>query len=548
METLASQKKQSWLSWFLRGLILLGFLILLTRLFELQIIKGKVYKNLAENNRIRRIPITAPRGRILARGGEILVNNLEIKKKIVYSPESGFAKSDSILGALDEEIISEWKRDYPMGAKFAHIGGYLGEVSPEEVGKVNPQCPEKGPRKLGSLVGRSGLEQQYECFLSGVDGEELVEVDTSGKKIRILGRKEPVAGTDLKTTIHYGLQNLISDLLKDKKGAIVISDGQGSILSLYSSPSYDPNDFLNGNAGRIESYFKDENLPVFNRAIGGLFHPGSVFKPVVAIAALAEGKIDRNYYYEDTGVIKVGIYEYYNWYLSQYGRTEGKINVVRALARSTDTFFYKIGELVGPVKIADYAEQFGLNTETGIDIPGEISGLVPTPAWKEKIKKESWFLGNTYHLAIGQGDLAVTPVEMNRMTTAVANEGKVCSLHFNQDKNETCRNLKIDRDAFSLVKEGLKEVCQTGGTGYTFFDFADKHNGLEVGCKTGTAETNVDGKTHAWFSAFAPFDFPEIVATVLVERGGEGSKEAGPLARTIFDYWFNQKNQTQDSR
>jgi penicillin-binding protein 2 len=310
METLASQKKQSWLSWFLRGLILLGLLILLARLFELQIIKGKVYKGLAENNRIRRITITAPRGRILARGGEILANNLEVKKRIVYHPETGFAKSDSIKGASGDEIVSEWKRDYPLGEKFAHIGGYLGEVSAEEVGKVNPQCPEKGPRKLGALVGRSGLEQQYECLLSGIEGEEVIEVDTSGKKIRILGRKEPVAGMDLKTSIHYGLQNYIPDLLKDKKGTIVISDGQGSILSLYSGPSFDPNDFLNGRTDKIESYFKDENLPVFNRAIGGLFHPGSVFKPVVAVAALAEGKIDKDYYYDDPGVIKVGIYEY----------------------------------------------------------------------------------------------------------------------------------------------------------------------------------------------------------------------------------------------
>lgn len=540
METLASQKSQSWLSWFLRGLIILGFLILIARLFELQIIKGKVYKDLSENNRIRRIPIAAPRGRILARGGEILVNNLEVKKRIVYNPESGFTKSDFLLGAPEDEIISEWKRDYPLGEKFAHVGGYLGEVSPEEVGKVNPQCPEKGPRKLGTLVGRSGLEQEYECLLSGIDGEELVEIDTRGKKVRILGRKEPVPGNDLKTTVNFGLQNYISGLLDGKKGAIVVTDGQGAVLALFSSPSFNPNDFLNNNAAKIEGYFKDENLPIFNRVIGGLFHPGSVFKPVVAIAALAEGKIDKNYYYDDPGVIKVGIYDYFNWYMSQYGQTEGRINVIRALARSTDTFFYKIGELVGPVKIAEYAGKFGLNAETGIDIPGEITGLIPTPEWKEKVKKENWFLGNTYHMAIGQGDLAVTPVEINRMTEAVANKGNLCSFHFIRSEDSYCRDLKIDGEVYPIVKEGMKEVCQSGGTGYTFFDFTDKNQGVEVGCKTGTAETNVDGKTHAWFTAFAPFDFPEIVATVLVERGGEGSKEAGPLARLIFDYWFGQ--------
>jgi penicillin-binding protein 2 len=533
METLAATKSQSWLSWFLRGLLLLGFLILVSRLVELQLIKGDYFRAIAEGNRIRRIPIRAARGKILARGGEVLVGNKEVKEKIEFNAEAGFIKVKDISEALPEDIITEWERDYPLGEKFAHVGGYLGEVSEEEVGKIDPECPEKGPRKLGGLVGRSGLEEQYDCILSGIDGEELVEVDTQGRKVRVLGKKEPVAGTDLKTSIHFGLQQKTSQLLGDKKGAIIITDTKGAVLALFSSPSFDPNIFLKkDNSDKINALLNNPDLPLFNRAIGGQFHPGSVFKPVVAVAALAEGEIDKDYVFEDPGVITIDKFSYANWYFTQYGKTEGKIGLVRAIARSTDTFFYKMGEMVGISKLVEWTERFGLDKKTGIDLPGEIAGLVPSPQWKQKVKGESWFLGNTYHMSIGQGDLAVTPVELNTATNVIASYGMYCPPRIAQEVS--CTDLKLTKLNVELVNQGMQEACSQGGTGFTFFDFEPK-----VACKTGTAETNEDGKTHAWFTVFAPADFPEIVATVLVERGGEGSSVAGPIARSIFDYWFN---------
>lgn len=548
METLAFSKRQSWLSWFFRGTLILGFLILAGRLSELQIIKGNYFRSLSEGNRIRRVPIVAARGKILARGGEILVGNQEAKKRIIFNKDSGFGKVEDLQGAKEDEIITEYVREYPLGEKFAHLSGYLGEVNPEEVGKINPECPEKGPRKGGTLVGRSGLEEGYECLLAGIDGEELVEVDTAGRKIRTLGKRDPIPGSNLKTSIDLGLQEKVSEVMQGIKGAAIVVEPTGRVLALYSSPSFDPNLFVNSqNNEKILQVLTDENLPLFNRAIGGQFHPGSVFKPLVAIAALEEGRVDENYIFEDKGVITIktlyGDFSYSNWYFNQYGATEGKINIVRAIARSTDTFFYTLGELVGINKLVEWEKKFGLGEGTGIDIPGEIGGLVPSPEWKEKVKGEPWFLGNTYHVSIGQGDLSLTPVEVTRITSTIASGGKLCSFKIAEEAD--CQELKIEEANLSLVKEGMVEACRPGGTGYTFFDW-NKESGPSTGrsgqvaCKTGTAETNEDGKTHAWFTVFAPSDFPEIVATVLVERGGEGSRVAGPIAREIFDYWFSK--------
>lgn len=548
MEKLSNLKTQSWLGWFLRGVLILGFVIIIGRLIELQIIKGDYYRDLAEGNRIRRVPITAPRGTILARGGELLVGNREVKKRVIFDPGAGYEKTEDIGDATEEEIVTEWERIYKLGAAAAHVSGYVGEVNENELGTIDPQCPQKGPRKAGQLVGRSGLEEQYECVLSGIDGEELVEVDSTGNKIRVLGKKDPVPGESIQTTIHYALQEKVAevvvkneDMSSEKQGAVIITDPKGEVLALYSSPSYDPNIFVGGDEQkRIEKVLIDSDLPLFNRVIGGSFAPGSVYKPIVAIAALEEGEIDKEYIYEDKGQIIIeslyGKFSYSNWYFTQYGKTEGEIDLVRAIARSTDTFFYKIGELVGIEKLVDWSHKLGLGEKTEIDLPGEISGLVPSPAWKEKVKGERWFLGNTYHVAIGQGDLSLTPIGVNTFISAIASNGLLCEPKIAED--EKCKDLNINIDNLESVKEGMVEACSEGGTGYTFFDFSP-----QVACKTGTAETNEEDATHAWFTVFAPSDSPEIVATVLVEKGGEGSRIAGPIAREIFDFWFNDRNE-----
>lgn len=527
MQTLSATKRESWLSWALRGVLILGFLIIFARTFELTVIKGNYFRNLSEGNRIRRVPITAPRGQIIARGGEVLVGSREVRRAIVLNLAEGFTKSENLEGAGVEDIVTEHERVYPFGEKFAHVSGYLGEVNEKEVGKINPVCHEKGPMAPGALVGRGGLEESYECLLGGVNGEELIEVNSAGGKVRVLGKRAPIPGGDLKTSIDANLQITVSKMMKETKGAVLVTDSKGRVLALFSSPSFDPTN--------VVSALTDPDLPLFNRAIAGEYHPGSTFKPLVAVAALSDGKVTKDYLFEDPGVLTVNAFNYTNWYFNQYGRTEGQINIVRAIARSTDTFFYKVGEILGIDKIASWAKDFGFGRPTGIDLPGEADALMPDAAWKEKVKGERWFLGNTYHVSIGQGDVTATVVQINALVETVANGGKLCSPKIAAEP--ACRDLNLKREVLDTVKEGMIQACQSGGTGFTFFDFEPK-----VACKTGTAETNLDGKTHAWFTVFAPAQDPEIVATVLVEGGGEGSRVAGPLAREIFNYWFGKVN------
>lgn len=540
MQTLISSKTQSWLVWFYKGLIVLGILILLTRLIELQIIKGAYYRSLAEGNRIRRVPIPAPRGKILARGGEILVGNQELKMAINFSPESGFEKTPAASDTPAEDIIIDWQRSYELGARFAHTSGYLGEVNQQEVNKVDPHCLEKGPHLLGNLVGRTGLEEYYDCYLRGIDGEELIEVDTLGNKIRTIGRRNALPGNNLQTTIDLNLQKVISSRLKDKKGVIIIADPQGEILALYSSPSFDPNLFVQSSPAQsraLQALFNDPSLPLFNRAIAGVYQPGSIFKPVTAVAALEEQAINDTFRYEDAGIITVNEFSYTNWYFTQYGRAEGLLDLTKAIARSTDTFFYKIGELTGVENLSHWAEKFNLGKPTGIDLPGELSGLVPSPRWKKAVKGEAWFLGNTYHFAIGQGDLSITPLEASLIPSVIAANGQLCQPHLVNNPNQNyCHNLDISSQTLAAVKAGMKAACSEGGTAYPFFNFTPA-----VACKTGTAEISDDEDTHAWFTVFAPLEFPEIVVTVFLEKGGEGSREAAPVALEILDYWFHNR-------
>src|SRR5258708_5364026 len=329
--------------------------------------------------------------------------------------------------------------------------------------------------------------------------------------VRVLGIKNPIPGQDIETTINTSLQQKVANVMINlkittstginipdgRRGAVVITDGTGKILALYSSPSYDPNAFVNKNANEINSYFNNSSLPLFNRDIDGLYHPGSTFKIVTSTAALEEGKIDENFTINDQGFITLNGYTYNNWFWSEFGRTEGEINLVRAIARSTDTFFYKVGELVGIADLSNWADKFGLNKITGVDLPNEAPGLIPDPTWKRQAKGELWFLGDTYNVAIGQGDVAITPLAANTLASVIADNGKVCTPYINSSLGSHCTNLNLHQKTIDLIKEGMIGACSTGGTAFPFFDFKP-----QVACKTGTAETGDNGKTHAWFTAF----------------------------------------------
>ena len=471
--------RRGWVIWLLVLAVMVGLAV---RLGALQIFEGGKYRILADENRVKKIRLPAPRGLILDRNGVDLAT---------------------------------------LAAAAAHVVGYLGEVGEEEVGLLKK---EGAKYESGSLIGRGGIELVYEEKLRGVDGGRLVEVDPHQNVVRELGRMEPIPGQELKLTIDADLQKVAYDGLAGRRGAVVVSDSKtGEVLALVSSPSFDPRQV------RADS-------PFFNRAVGGVYPPGSVFKMVTTIAAIAEKKLGRDFTYKDMGVINIGKFAYTNWYFTQYGRTEGVVGWERALARSVDTFFYKVGEETGPEIMALWAQKLGFGAKTGIDLPGEVAGLVPTPAWKQKAKGEAWFLGNTYQMAIGQSDLLVTPLQVNMMTNVIAAGGEKCVPHLNKALSPQCSALEIDDKILEIVKKGMIGACSKDGTAFPLFDFRP-----QVACKTGTAEyARGDGKigTHAWFTAFAPVDDPTISVTVLVEGGGEGSRAAAPIARKIFAKYF----------
>ena len=407
------------------------------------------------------------------------------------------------------------------------------------------------------MVGRGGIEEEYECWLKGKNGQRLVETDIKGEITREVGRVAAEPGNDLVLNIDIRLQEKAYKLLSSRKGAIVVTNPKnGKVLALVSSSSFDPNIFtIRRDEQAIKMLLQSEKEPFLNRAISSRFPPGSVFKIVTAIAGLEEGKIDSQTKIEDTGVLRVGSFEYTNWYFTQYGKTEGELNLVGAIKRSNDIFFYKVGEFLGVDKLSFWAKKFGLDKMTGIDLPAEVAGLVPSGEWKQTVKGQPWFLGNTYHLAIGQGDLTVTPLEINIMTNIIANDGKLCQPRIAQDtsdgdkalktprrwpkdspKVESCQDLQLKPENLRLVKEGMKETCSAGGTAFPFFNFQP-----QTACKTGTAEFgDANNKTHAWFTAFAPIDDPRLSVTVFLEGGGEGSADAAPIAKEIMAEYFEE--------
>lgn len=469
--------------------LILAFLVLFSRLFWLQIIKGSHYQSIAQENRIRMEKMPAPRGVIFDKNGKLLVNN---------TPEG---------------------REYLYGKSLAHILGFLGEADEGQV--------ESREYQLGDLVGREGVEKIYDKTLRGQDGGRILEVGAEGEETRELGQVEAVAGENIKLELDLELQEAGFRAMKGRRGALVASGPDGKILALVSSPAFDPH--------KVEEVLVDQDQPLFNRAIAGLYPPGSTFKIITAVAGLEERRINKDTTIEDTGEIKIGKWRFGNWYYDKYGKKEGIIGLVRAIKRSNDIFFYRVGERLGINKLAAWAKFFEIDKLSGIDLPSESQGRMPDPEWKQDFKGEAWFLGDTYITAIGQGDILMTPLAVNQMTQVIANQGKLCKPRVLVDQEPVCEDLKIEAEHLGLVKEGMKQACEEGGTGWPFFGFSP-----QVACKTGTAEVSEDKLPHAWFTLFVPVEDPEIVLTVLLEEAGEGSYEAAPVAKEVLEHWFSQ--------
>lgn len=528
--------ESNWKYWLLSGGLVLSFLILLGVVLKLSLVQGKYYSELARNNKVFERVIPAGRALILDRKGRVVAESV-----YEYFRIEGENKIYSGTGDFDgykfegKDLAYEIKRSYPYGEAMAFISGYTGRVNSDDL--KNSKCTEKLDHN--DFIGRGGLESYLDCELRGVDGKRLVEVDAIGNYIRELGRQEPELSKNVNLSIDAYWQKKIYKLLDGKKAVVIISDPKtGKIINFVSSPAFDPNDFsFDQNNEKINEYLNDrDNFPLLNRGIAAKYHPGSVFKPVMAIAGLESKVIDEETLFEDTGILKVGEYSYSNWLWTKKGETDGMLNIVTAIKRSNDIFFYKLGEALGLERIKLWSEKFGYGEKTGVEMTGELTGLVPDEKWKQEVKGENWYLGNTYHLSIGQGDLSVTPLQVNQMTNVIANNGFKCKMSILKDSKVECENLKINKRNLLIVLEGMKQACKSGGTAWPLFNFE-----TEIACKTGTAEVGDGTKdTHAWLTAFVPANDPQISITVIVERGGEGSDVAAPIVGDILKEWFNE--------
>lgn len=540
----------SWRKLVFSIFIFIAFSAIFVRLFHLQVVEGKENRDLADSNRIKVRTIHAPRGVIYDRNGKILAQNepgfrliekTDSETKISYIGRDDALKMEAESDLRYKDLEIDTIRAYPQAEKTAHILGYVSEINNEELKDAKFKN-----YKPGDKIGRSGVEETYEKVLRGTDGGEVIEVDAAGKKIRTLRRTEPVPGQNLYLTVDADLQKLAYDRLKEQTektqtccGAFVAQDPKsGQILALVSIPSFNPRD--------ISTALVDSSSPMLNRVIGGAYPPGSTYKIASALAGLESGKVTQKTIFEDTGVVKLGPYSFANWYFTQYGKTEGPVDIVKALQRSNDIFFYLLGQQVGEKVLGETSKKLGMGQKLGIDIPGEVAGVIPDNEWKVENMGVVWYPGDTLHMSIGQGFVLSTPLQINNLTAVIAADGKQfpphLALKITDSKNKKIKEFEYNslasyefkKENLGLIKRGLEAVPKSGGTAWPFFTFP-----IPTAGKTGTAEFGDPKRTHAWYTAYGPVENPSISATVLIEKGGEGSTDASPVIKDVMRWWFS---------
>ncbi len=588
----------------LYGLLILLSIGLLGRSFYLQIWQGSRFLQAAEGNRVAINLLPAPRGIMYDTHGLQLVENIAstdllIDPLLLPSEENeaplieklpglvGITptnvrdavttarqkqRSTLLLKALDHDLVlkleevkvelpgirlaSSLVRQYPYTAALAHAVGYTGPISSEELQEQPSYAPT-------DITGKTGIEKQYDSILHGTHGATYQEVNAAGHPQKELGSKAAIAGSDITLALDAELQayiyQLFVDLAEQRKdmpntapvsGAVVALDPRsGAIRALVSYPSYDPNIFsqpsLRGSGAEL---FTAPDRPLFNRVLDGEYPPGSTIKPFLAAAGLEEGVITPQTTVQSTGMLRIGQWEFPDWKSGGHGTT----NVNKAIAESVNTFFYLLAggdeehTGLGVVRIKNYLEKFGWGSPTKIDLPSEAGGFLPSPAWKEKVKKERWYIGDTYHLGIGQGDVLATPLQVASATSAVANAGTWYTPHMiekisppgvsEQIIQPDSRALQLHTSSLTTVREGMRSTV-TEGSGRALAALP-----LPLAGKTGTAQIGGSADTHAWFTSFGPYDSPELVLTVLLEKGGEGDKDAVPFAKNIWEWWADNRN------
>lgn len=567
------------------------FLVLTLRLWGLQILQGKRYYTLSQNNRLRLQIAEAPRGLILDRNGEVIVENrpsfdvLAIPED-VKNIEGTSSLLSKILGVPSEEIrsrlqgsqarpyqtvllrkeiglepaitIEERKldlpgislqvrpvRSYPSGLMAAQLLGYVREINQAQL-----QQEEFQDFRPGDNLGQGGIEGKYDPLVRGIDGGDQIEVDARGRVIKVVERIEPMTGYALVLTIDKRLQSMAEEAFAGKKGTVVVMDpNNGEILAMVSRPSYDPSLF----ASRLtpeewERVVEDPDHPLQNRSFQAQYPPGSIFKLVTALAALEKGAITPETKFTCNGSFSIGNYEYLCWKPEGHGT----LDLYQAIAVSCNVYFYNVALRTGINDMARVARELGFGEETGIQLGSEARGLVPSPKWKLRFRGEPWFPGNTVQAAIGQGLVSVTPLQMINAISAIANGGTIYRPRvlkrvlgdngevIEEYGPEIIHRLSLRPENLAILRKAMEMVVNQG-TGVRA-----RIPGLEVAGKTATAQ--IVGKTgrergplrpdlrdHAWFVAFAPVNEPKIAVAVIVENGGFGGVVGAPIARALIE-------------
>jgi len=575
------------------GVLLLGF-------WKLQVIDADKYSSLAERNRVRYIPVIAPRGRMLDRDGRVLVDNrpsfsvlllrddpaqverhlagiseglgipvedlrdqlastknLPKFQPIIIKPDASPADVAFIESHRSEssgdipvlEMIPVQRRRYLPGGILSHAAGYVGEVSEQQIEASN------GKLRPGDFAGKTGLERQYNDLLQGTDGMRRVVVNSIGKEVDRLPTQEAIPGKQITLTIDYDLQQIAEQSLGQRPGAVVAIDPRtGEVLAMVSRPTPDPNDFAVRIQADVWKKLNDDPLhPLLNRAIQAQLAPGSVFKIVTAMAMLEEHVPEENFatYYPGYGTFFGRQYHCYVYYAKSGPKSHGVLGLHEAILRSCDVFFYNVGMRLGIDKLSDWAKKVGVGHKTGIDLPSEEPGLMPSQEWVERTFHRKWYAGEVISVATGQGAVTTTPLQLARMIGGIASGGVFKQPHLLKDaQNVGEERVHISERTIEKITDAMYGVVnEPGGTGGHL-----KLAGIELSGKSGTAQVIGYDKMalvrkgsqfadNAWFVGYAPKRNPEICVAVLVQESGQhGGEAAGPVVKDIIKAYYDKKN------
>ncbi len=565
------------------------FLFLVTGFWELQIKNPEIYKEQAERNRIKALPIVGPRGKILDRDGRVIVDNHstwslilsrenlrqehlreiadglhldydDLIRKVArygnrpkYEPviikedlspsDLAFVEAHRDPETFPEmEVIESKRRLYPDNGILANVIGYTGEISEAEL-----DDPEYAKYNQGQIIGKTGLEKEYNDVLMGIDGERRSVVDNRGKEREVLGIKPAIPGKNIQLTIDLDLQVVAELALQGHRGAVVALDPRtGEILAMASQPTFDPNKFAVRIKGKDwKELTSDPNKPMINRAIQAQWAPGSTFKPLVALAGLESGSIDK-----DTTFLCAGGASFFGRFYKCWG-THGQVSLHKGITESCDSYFYNVGNKTGIENIAYYSEQAGLGHKSGVDLPDEAPGVVPSEEWQLRNYRQKWYPGETISVSIGQGQTTVTPLQIARALGGLAEGGVWHTPHLllSASKTEKPHKLALNADNVHDVVYGTYGVVNEGGTGVRA-----KIPGIDVCGKTGSAQVaseayeraHPDVKDNAWFVGFAPCYNPEIVVAVLWENVGIHGQYCAPTARDVMKAYFDKKQRVAE--